>query len=66
MSGHGGSPPSHAAPQRLDGVEALRAVAALMVVLHHLVLLPSPNLALPAGLGVIKDWFGMGVPLFTR
>jgi peptidoglycan/LPS O-acetylase OafA/YrhL len=64
VSGHGGSPPSHAAPQRLDGVEALRAVAALMIVLHHLVLLPSPNLALPAGLGVIKDWFGMGVPLF--
>lgn len=51
-------------PPRLDGVEALRAVAALMIVFYHLVLLPSPNLALPYGMGVIKERFGLGVPLF--
>lgn len=49
---------------RLDGIESLRAVAASMIILYHMVLLPSPNIPLPSYLSIIKDKFGLGVPLF--
>jgi len=48
--------------RNLEGIEALRGVAALMVLLYHLVeLLKVP---LPGSLGFIRSHFGLGVPLF--
>lgn len=50
------------ASHRLAGIEALRAVAALMVVFYHLVELPK--FQIPESIGIIKTHFGFGVPLF--
>jgi len=56
---------------RVDGVEALRFIAAAMIVVFHTVELPRvavslelPRVAVPSYLNVIRTHFGMGVPLF--
>jgi peptidoglycan/LPS O-acetylase OafA/YrhL len=47
---------------RLDSIESLRGVAALLIVMYHLVeLLALPT---PSVLNVIRTHFGLGVPLF--
>jgi peptidoglycan/LPS O-acetylase OafA/YrhL len=48
---------------QLSGIYGLRAIAALMIVLFHLVYL-APNVRMPEALSVIKTHFGLGVPLF--
>jgi peptidoglycan/LPS O-acetylase OafA/YrhL len=47
---------------RLDGIESLRAYAAVAIIFFHLV--GSGGVFLPESLGAIKSHFGFGVPLF--
>ena len=47
---------------RFDGIESLRAYAALAIVLFHLV--GSGKATLPESLSFISQYFGLGVPLF--
>src|SRR3546814_12598933 len=47
---------------KLDGLLTVRCVAALMIVLFHLIRMPG--LQIPQGLEIIKNHFGIGVPLF--
>jgi len=49
---------------RLGGIEALRAVAAMMIMLFHMVELPK--LIIPEYLNIIRTHFGLGVSLFTH
>lgn len=51
-----------AAPGRLSGLESLRGIAALLLVVFHVRYIP--NLAVPGGLGQLISHFGSGVPLF--
>ena len=46
----------------LDGLHALRGIAAMMIVLFHLHWMAK--LEIPDSFWLIKDYFGMGVPLF--
>jgi peptidoglycan/LPS O-acetylase OafA/YrhL len=49
---------------RLEFLDALRGIAALYVVVYHMVLLPEPDLALPYWAKMIALNGGMGVTLF--
>jgi peptidoglycan/LPS O-acetylase OafA/YrhL len=53
---------TQASVARLDGIEALRCIAALMIVVYHTVELPQ--LSIPSYLNPIRTHFGLGVPLF--
>ena len=57
-----GGIPVAPAKRRLDGIESLRAYAALSIVLFHLV--HSAHNPPPALLGFVGTHFGQGVPLF--
>lgn len=48
--------------KKLDGLLTLRFVAAMMIVMFHLALMPS--LAMSSYLAFIPKFFGLGVPLF--
>jgi len=47
---------------RLDGIESLRAYAAVAIIFFHLI--GSGGATVPESLGFIKTHFGFGVPLF--
>jgi peptidoglycan/LPS O-acetylase OafA/YrhL len=49
-------------PRRLQGVDALRGVAASMIVVFHVIGLNQ--LKVPAALSFVPAYFGFGVPLF--
>jgi peptidoglycan/LPS O-acetylase OafA/YrhL len=51
-------------PVRLDFLDALRGLAALYVMVYHMVLLPQPNPALPRWAEMVAHNGGMGVTLF--
>ena len=50
--------------QRLDGVDALRGLAALYVLVYHLALIPTPNLRVPSWAARYVLTGGTGVTLF--
>jgi len=47
---------------RLESIEALRGIAALLIIFYHLIALAK--LPLPPELNIIRTHFGLGVPLF--
>lgn len=49
---------------RLDFLDALRGLAALYVVIYHMVLIPEPDLVLPRWAHLVAHNGGMGVTLF--
>lgn len=49
---------------RLDFLDALRGLAALYVVIYHMVLIPEPDLVLPRWANLVAHNGGMGVTLF--
>jgi peptidoglycan/LPS O-acetylase OafA/YrhL len=51
-------------PKKLDFIDALRGIAALMVVVYHTALMPRPNLEIPIGLDKFVRLGGLGVVLF--
>lgn len=53
---------SNPVPIKLEGIEALRAIAATMIVIFHTVELSK--IAIPDSLVFIRSYFGLGVPLF--
>jgi peptidoglycan/LPS O-acetylase OafA/YrhL len=50
--------------RRLEHIDALRGLAALAIILFHLVRVPNPNLPVPDYLNFIPSRFGLGVPMF--
>lgn len=50
--------------ERLDGVDALRGIAALYVVVYHVALIPKPNLTVPQWASKYILTGGTGVTLF--
>ena len=50
--------------KRLEHIDALRGLAALAIILFHLVRIPNPDLPLPNYLSFISTVFGLGVPMF--
>lgn len=50
--------------ERLDGIEALRGIAALYILLYHLALIPKPNLSVPGWASPLVLTGGTAVTLF--
>jgi peptidoglycan/LPS O-acetylase OafA/YrhL len=58
------SRPTLLSEYRIEGVDALRGVAAMYVFLYHLALIPQPSLAVPSWAARYVLTGGTGVTLF--